>query len=133
MEKVSKLIVRLSVIFMSLYIIMCAILNITVGVDLWRLPYFILLELCVCLCMSAQGKFHCKYIKFTAWSIFFTDLFTTIDNYFLIFGDLIHVIIALCISISGISISTILAFLHYRKVRQIRNRIKYAKAINTVA
>ena len=61
-----KLIVRLFVVFTALYLIHTYIMA-WFGVECFSDAYIVMSELAICVVMSSQGKYHCKYMKFTAY------------------------------------------------------------------
>ncbi|MBQ3990483.1 MAG: hypothetical protein II630_06535, partial [Bacteroidales bacterium] len=118
----SKLLIRLTVVGVAAYLVICYITDILFGTEIWSQAYYLLFELCVCLCISKQGVYHCKYIKYTAYGIFFSDLIVCIDNETNAFPVPFMAFIPPILIIVGLLTTTILAIRHYIKVRKLKNR-----------
>lgn len=125
----SKLLVRLTVLFVSLYLILCHICALVYDINLWSHTYTVFFELCVCLCMSAQGNYHCRYMKWTAYGIFFSDLIVSLDEIFDFLPYSWVVFIPVALIAVGLLTTTFLALRHYIKVIKIKR--KYGKQITT--
>ena len=120
----SKFIVRLTVISVAIYLILCYFSEVLFGVDIWFQDYYLLFELCVCLCISKQGVYHCKFIKYTAYGILISDSLVCIDNHFDIFLVNFMVFAPAIIIAIGLLTTTTLALRHYIKVRKIKRRAR---------
>lgn len=118
----SKFIVRLTVISVAIYLILCYFSEVLFGVDIWLQDYYLLFELCVCLCISKQGVYHCKFIKYTAYGILMSDALVCIDNHFDIFPVNFMVFASAIIIAIGLLTTTTLALRHYHKVRKLKRQ-----------
>ena len=120
----SKLVIRLTILIVALYMGLCHILDVTLGVNIWSHTYTVLFEICVCACISAQGKYHCKYMRWTAYGICLSDLWVSLDE--LLDFSPYGASIILPISLVGIGLLTTitLAIIHYIKVRKLKRRAK---------
>jgi len=118
----SKLLIRLTVVGVALYLVVCYVIAILFGIDIWSQTYYLLFELCVCLCISKQGVYHCKYIKYTAYSIFVYDTLNCIDTAFDIFPTNFIIFIPPIIITIGLLTTTTLALRHYHKVRKLKRQ-----------
>ena len=116
----SKFIVRFTVIAVAIYLILCYIVEIAIGTNIWSQTYYLLFELCLCLCISKQGVYHCKYIKWTAYGIMLSDTIVCIDNLFDVFPVNFMVFVPAIIIDVGLSTTTILAIDHYTKVKRLK-------------
>lgn len=116
----SKFIVRFTVIAVAIYLILCYIVEIAIGTNIWMQTYYLLFELCLCLCISKQGVYHCKYIKWTAYGIMLSDTIVCIDNLFDVFPVNFMVFVQAIIIAVGLSTTTILAIDHYIKVKRLK-------------
>lgn len=116
----SKFAVRFTVVSVALYLILCYLIEIFLGKNIWSQTYYLLFELCVCLCISKQGVYHCKYIKWTAYGIFMSDVIVCFDNLLDIFPVNFMVFIPPVIIIMGLSTTTALAIKHYIKVKRLK-------------
>lgn len=114
-----KLAIRISVLLVAIYFIVYYIL-LFFEIDIWSQTYYLLFELCTCLCISKQGVYHCKYIKWTAYGILLSDTIVCIDNLFDVFPVNFMVFVPAIIIAVGLSTTTILAIDHYIKVKRLK-------------
>ena len=117
-----KLFVRLFVVFTALYLIHTYIMA-WFGVECFSDAYIVMAELAICVVMSSQGKYHCKYMKFTAYGLTASDCITRIDNAFDILGVEASIILPLSLVMCSLTISFVLALRHYYRVL----KLKYKK------
>lgn len=120
----SKFLVRITVVSVALYLVLCYIVTYLFQVDIWSQTYYLLFELCVCLCISKQGVYHCKYIKYTAYGILVADTLVCIDNLFDILPVNFMVFIPPVIIIIGLSTTTTLAIHHFHRVQRLKRTWK---------
>ena len=113
----SKFVVRLTIIIVSVYLLACYIAAI-LGVDIWCQWYYLLFELCVCLCISKQGVYHCKFIKWTAYAILTVDTIAYIDVVYDYLSAVWFIILQTSILTAGIATTIFLAILHFIKVKR---------------
>jgi len=116
----SRLFVRMTVILVAVYLIVCYLTTAVFRTDIWRQVYYLMFELCVCLCLTAQGAYHCKYIRWTAYGIFVEDCVSTSDTFFDYIPDNIMAVVSPTILTIGLAAATVLAIRHYIKVRRIK-------------
>ena len=116
-----KLFVRLFVVFTALYLIHTYIMA-WFGVECFSDAYIVMAELAICVVMSSQGKYHCKYMKFTAYGLTASDSVTRIDNAFDILSVEASIILPLSIVMCSISVSFVLALIHYYKVLKLKSK-----------
>ena len=117
-----KLFVRLFVLFTALYLIHTYIMA-WFGVECFSDAYIVMAELAICVVMSSQGKYHCKYMKFTAYGLTASDSVTRIDNALDILGVEASIILPLSLVMCSLTISFVLALRHYYRVL----KLKYKK------
>jgi len=115
----SKLLIRITIILTAIFLLSCYIFAIF-GVDIWQSWYYLLFELCVCLCISKQGVYHCKFIKWTAYSIFVVEALAYIDVISNFLSAKAFLILMMSILTAGLATTTILAIRHYIKVRRLK-------------
>ena len=120
----SKLIIRLTVVGVALYLVTCYAIAMLLGVDIWSQTYYLLFELCVCLCISKQGVYHCRYIKYTAYGIFLSDSIVCIDNFTNAFPAPYLTFVPLILIVAGLLTTTTLAIRHYHRVRKLKKQRK---------
>lgn len=118
----SKFLIRLTVVGVALYLILCYITELFFGKNIWSQTYYLLFELCVCLCISKQGVYHCKYIKYTAYGILLSDIVVCIDNVYDVFPVNFMVFVPAIIIAAGLMTTTSLAIRHYIQVRKFKRR-----------
>lgn len=118
----SKFLIRMTIIGVALYLIFCYTLAVFFNLDAWAPNYKLLFELCVCLCISKQGVYHCKFIKYTAYGILLSDTIVCIDNVYDIFPVNFMVFVPAVIIAAGLATTTFLALRHYIKVRRFKRR-----------
>lgn len=116
----SKLVVRVTIICVACYLIGCYLSAAIFGLDIWCQWYYLLFELCVCLCISKQGVYHCKYIKWTAYAILLDETLAYVDALTNYLSNDAAVIIHTTLLTMGVAITTILAVKHYIRVRKIK-------------
>ena len=116
-----KLFVRLFVVFTALYLIHTYIMA-WLGVECFSDSYIVMAELSICVVMSSHGKYHCKYMKFTAYGLTASDSVTRIDNAFDILGVEASIILPLSLVMCSVTISFVLALLHYYRVLKLKSK-----------
>ena len=115
-----KLLVRLFVVSTALYLIHTYIMA-WFGVECFSDAYIVMAELAICVVMSSQGKYHCKYMKFTAYGLTASDSVTRIDNAFDILGVEASIILPLSLVMCSVTISFVLALRHYYRVLKLKS------------
>ena len=116
-----KLFVRLFVVFTALYLIHTYIMA-WFGVECFSDAYILMAELAICVVMSSQGKYHCKYMKFTAYGLTASDSVTRIDNAFDILGVEASIILPLSLVMCSVTISFVLALRHYYRLLKLKHK-----------
>ena len=115
-----KLFVRLFVVFTALYLIHTYIMA-WLGLECFSDAYIVMAELAICVVMSSQGKYHCKYMKFTAYGLTASDSVTRIDNALDILSVDASIILPLSLVMSSVTISFVLALRHYYRVLKLKS------------
>ena len=116
-----KLLVRLFVVFTALYFL-CNYIMAWFGVECFSDAYIVMAELAICVVMSSHGKYHCKYMKFTAYGLTASDSVTRIDNAFDILGVEASIILPLSLVMCSVTISFVLALRHYYMVLKLKSK-----------
>lgn len=116
----SKFFVRWTVIMVAVYLIVCYLVTVIFRIDIWRQMYYLMFELCVCLCLTSQGAYHCKYIRWTAYCIFIEDCVATTDTLLDYIPDNVMAIVSPTILTIGLATTTALAVRHYINVRRLK-------------
>ena len=115
-----KLLVRLFVVFTTLYFI-CTYTMAWYRVECFSDAYIVMAELAICVVMSTQGKYHCKYMRFTAYGLTASDSVTRIDNAYDILSIDAAIVLPLSIIMCSVTISFVLALRHYYRVLKIKS------------
>lgn len=116
-----KLLVRLFVVFTALYFVNTYIMS-WFGVECFSDAYIVIAELAICVVMSSQGKYHCKYLRHTAYGLTASDSITRIDNALDILSVEASIILPLSIVMCSISVSFVLSLIHYYKVLKLKSK-----------
>ena len=116
-----KLLVRLFVVFTALYFL-CTYTMAWYGVECFSDAYIVMAELAICVVMSTQGKYHCKYMRFTAYGLTASDSVTRIDNAFGILGVEASIILPLSLVMCSLTISFVLALRHYYRLLKLKHK-----------
>lgn len=124
MENICKFLVRLSIVFVSLYFIVVYLIALIYEVDFHNDIYISLLELCLAVFTSVQGNYHCKYARYTAWGIFSSDTTTRLDGAFNFLPVSNTAIVSSFILFGFMAISIYLAFRHFIRTVKINNQKK---------
>ena len=114
-----KLFVRLFVVFTALYLIHTYIMA-WFGVECFSDAYIVIAELAICVVMSSQGKYHCKYMRFTAYGLTASDSITRVDNAYDILSVDAAIVLPLSFIMCSVTISFVLALRHYYRVLNIK-------------
>lgn len=115
----AKLTVRLFVVFTALYFVYTYIMA-WYGVECFSDAYIVMAELSICVVMSSQGKYHCKYMRFTAYGLTASDSVTRIDNAYDILSIDAAIVLSLSLVMCSVTISFVLALRHYYRVLKLK-------------
>ena len=116
----SKFIVRFTVITVAVYLILCYFSEVVFGVNIWNQSYYLLFEYCLCLCISKQGVYHCRFIKYTAYGILASDTIVCTDNIYDIFPVNFMVFVPAILISVGLLTTTTLAIRHFIRVQRLK-------------
>lgn len=115
-----KFLVRITIVITAVYLTISYCLAQFVGIDILDDWYSVLFECITVVYCFSEGKYHCKYMKYTAISILFSDILTRVDNEFDFLSVYAHNLIPIGILALGITTSITLAFRHFYKVNKIK-------------
>ena len=110
----------MSIIMVAIYLILSCILAQFCGIDILTNAYTLLFELCVVVYTFSEGKYHCKYMKYTALSILLADTLTRLDYMFDFMSVTAHNLIPIAILAIGIGTSITKAFIHFYRVIKLK-------------
>ena len=116
-----KFAVRLFVVFTALYFVNTYIMA-WFGIECFSDAYIVLAEFAICFVVSSQGKYHCKYLRHTAYGLAASDCITRVDNAFDILSVDASIILPLSIVMSSVTISFVLALRHYYIVLKLKSK-----------
>lgn len=114
-----KVITRLTIILVTIYFLVSYILALF-GLDILTNSYVVLFESCVVAYTFCSGKFHCKYMRWTALSILTVEIINQTDYYFDYIPVSVFNIIPISILALGIATSVTLAIRHFVIVSRIK-------------
>lgn len=114
-----RIITRFTIVLVAIYFIVSYIFA-QFGINILVFPYVLLFELCVVSYTFCSGKFHCRYIRWTALSLFIVDVLNYADYYFNFVPISVYNIIPIAILALGMGTSITLALRHFYKVNKIK-------------
>lgn len=115
----SKLIIRITVLLTAVFLLTCYAFAIF-GMDIWQQWYYLLFILCVCLCISKQGVYHCRFIKWTAYAILIAETMAYLDVLYNFMSAVVFIAVEASILTIGLATTTTLAIKHYIRVRKLK-------------
>ena len=120
-REMAKLAVRLYVVFTALYFVQTYIMA-WLGEECFSDAYIVFAEVAICIVMSSQGKYHCKYLKYTAYGLTASDCITRFDNAFDILSVEASIILPLSLIMCSVAISFVLALRHYYRLLKLKHK-----------
>ena len=125
-----KFFVRFTILFVAIYLIASSIFA-QFGYDILRYSYMLLFELCVVVYSFSEGKYHCKFMKWTMLGVFFADCISHLD-YYVEFLSVFQYNFLIGLSIStGCTFSCISAIRHFMKVRNLKRELNEIRQRNS--
>lgn len=115
-----KFLVRMTIVTVTIYQIIAYLIAELTGVDILTGNHILLFELCVVVYTFSEGKYHCKYMKYTALSILLADTLTRLDYMFDFMSVTAHNLIPIAILAVGIGTSITKAFIHFYRVLKLK-------------
>lgn len=116
----SKFLVRITIILITLYFLLSYTVAQLFGINIFDDHYVLLLELITVVYTFSEGKYHCKYMKYTALSILLADTLTRLDYMFDFMSVTAHNLIPIAILAVGIGTSVTKAFIHFYRVLKLK-------------
>lgn len=117
----AKALLRLTIIGVALYFIICYLFAQLFGIDLLCNTYTLLFELIVLLVVcDDNSKYFCRFIKYTMASVFITDSISHLDYYFNFINVGVYNYLCSFILFAGFGTSCILAIRHFYKVKKLK-------------
>ena len=119
-----KFLVRITIVFTSIYFLFASYVAQMFGVDIIANYYVIPFELCVVVYCFSEGKYHCQFIKYLALSVFLTDLVSYFDNKLNFLSVSEHNAMFFVIISTGIGVTLYKAIEHYYDVGKVKQKRK---------
>lgn len=116
-----KVLVRITVVMVSLYLALCYLIAQLYGEDILDDWYSVLFEMIVVVYCFSEGKYHCRYLKYTAITLPIVDVLTRLDNSNDFLSVAAHNLIPIGIIALGIATPLTLAIRHFIQVTRLRN------------
>lgn len=117
-----KFLTRITIIIVAIYFLISYIVAQYFGIDILRCTYTLLFELCVVSYTFSSGKYHCRYMRWTALSIFCCDMLTYLDHHFDFIPISIYNYLLTGVLISGIATSTYKAIQHFIRIYKVNRQ-----------
>jgi hypothetical protein len=121
-----KALVRVCVILIAILFLFWYAVAQFKGVNLFSNFYILLLELIVVVYAFSEGKYHCKFLKYTAVGILVADTITRLDYALDFLNETAHNLIPAAILGGCIMLSVTKAIIHFLRVGKIK-RIQNAR------
>lgn len=127
-----KGLLRLTIIGVALYFMVCYYFAQGFGIDLLCNTYTLLFEFIVFLIVwKDDSKYFCKFIKWTMGSILLTDTISHLDYYFNFISVGIYNYLCSFILCAGFGTSCVLAIRHFIQVLKLKRKVHAHNARNT--
>lgn len=117
-----KFLVRFTIFFCALYFCV-VILFAWHGIYVFNDTYKVILEFCLYIFASENPKYHCRFARFLALNICFTDGLTVIDGYFNLIPNATALLAIISASwVAAVIATIVLAIKHFSKVKQLKSK-----------
>lgn len=115
-----RFLTRITIFIVALYFVVAYIVAQLFCIDILYNWYVLLFELCVILYMFSEGKYHCRFMKWTALSIFICEFISHTDYYIDYIAVEWYNLINLSILAIGVCTSLVLAVKHFVRVQKLK-------------
>jgi hypothetical protein len=119
-----KFLVRLTLVFVAIYFLSAFLIAQYLGIDILLDFHIVPFELVTVVYCYSEGKYHCRYMKYTALSILLSDTLSRIDNHLDFLTVSAHNLIPIGILALGVGTSITLAIRHFIQVTRLKNARK---------
>lgn len=117
-----KFLVRITIIFTSIYFLIAFYVAQFYGIDIIYDYYAMMFELCVVVYSYSEGRYHCKFIKHLAASVLVTDFITCLDNSLNFLSVSEHNGFGFCCISIGMGMTLYEAIKHFHDVSKIKRK-----------
>jgi hypothetical protein len=117
-----KFLVRITVVGVAIYFLLSFVVAQLFGINIFNNIYIVLFELITVLYTYSEGKYHCRFIKHTALSVFIADTITRLDFNFNIMPVTLSNVIPITILAIGLGTSLFKAIKHFHKVNKLKRQ-----------
>lgn len=117
-----KLLVRLTIVIVSVYFVLTYLVAQTMGIDIHSDWYTSLFALIIVVYAHSEGKYHCKFLKYSATAVFVCDALTRLDNSYNFLSVDAHNLVPIAILALGLGASITLAIRHFYRVIKLNRR-----------
>lgn len=119
-----KFLVRLTLVFVAIYFLLAFLIAQYLGIDILLDFHIVPFELVTVVYCYSEGKYNCRYMKYTALSILLSDTLSRIDNHLDFLTVSAHNLIPISILALGVGTSITLAIRHFIQVTRLKNARK---------
>lgn len=119
-----KFLVRLTLVFVAIYFLFAFLIAQYLGIDILLDFHIVPFELVTVVYCYSEGKYNCRYMKYTALSILLSDTLSRIDNHLDFLTVSAHNLIPISILALGVGTSITLAIRHFIQVTRLKNARK---------
>lgn len=127
-----KFIVRVTLIFTSVYFLVAFYVAQFLGIDIIVYDYYTIpFELCVVVYCHSEGKYHCRFIKHLATSILVTDFLVFLDNSLNFLSVSEHNAVGFCCIATGMGMTLYEAINHFYNVNKLKQKRAMLNERNT--
>lgn len=125
-----KLLVRLTIVIVSVYFVLTYLVAQTMGIDIHSDWYTSLFALIIVVYAHSEGVYHCKFLKYSATSLFVCDALTRLNNTYKFLSVDAHNLIPIAILALGLGTSITLAIRHFIQVLKLKRKVHAHNARN---
>jgi hypothetical protein len=114
-----KFLVRVTIILTTVLFLLTYIFALN-GYNVATSTYVILFEVCVVVYCYSEGRYHCRFMKYTALAITIADSLSRLDRYVDFLPATLASLISITIIAIGILVSVTKALIHFYRVKRIK-------------
>lgn len=126
-----RFLVRITIVGVALYFILAYYMAQFYGVDVLYNSYTLMFEACVVAYSFSEGKYHCRFAKWTMLSLFASDIISHLDYHYNFISVGIYNYLLSFILFAGFGTSCTLAIRHFIQVLKLKRKVHAHNARNT--